>query len=168
MSYAEPTDILARYDYRTIADLVNDYNVRPTEEQLLTDPNLQACLDDASGMIDSAIFVSNKYSSADLEALTDQDQAFLLRLNCDLAWGLLNRRRGYDIEKIKQYQEALEWLDRIRKGDRVFAVAGNESAGNPSSAFPSYATYQALKLVRDVSKLYPLRRPQQTFPGTNE
>jgi phage gp36-like protein len=160
MSYATTADLLKRVDSRVLGDLVSDSNVRVDPTSLLTDANIQAALDDASGLINSAVLVSEKYQPSDLAGLTGVDQAYLLRLTCNLAYGLLVLRRGQSVEKLEQYQEALKTLEMLRSGERVFAVAANEEAGLPQAQFPSAAVYQNLDLMRDKSKVFPTRRSQ--------
>jgi hypothetical protein len=103
--------MLKPYDSRLLGDLVTDTGQRVQPYALLADPNLQAALDDAAGMIDAAVFVNNRYASVDLAGLTGQDLAFLLRLNSDLALILLMQRRGSDaVSKLPQYSWCMEWL----------------------------------------------------------
>lgn len=165
MSYAAPADFLKRYDYRILGQLVTDTGTAVTPTALLNDPNLQAALDDASGMIDSAVLVSNRYGIADLTALTGQDQAFLLRLTCDLAFVLLQERRGaVDVKDLPQYQATMQTLQWLRNGERIFAVPQNELDGNPTYEFVSVQKYADLDLARDeAGRFFPLRREQQ-FP----
>jgi hypothetical protein len=46
---------MLRYDQGTIGDLINHAGQRQMPPQILTGPVVQACLDDASGMINSAV-----------------------------------------------------------------------------------------------------------------
>jgi phage gp36-like protein len=161
MSYASPSDFLKRYDARVLGDLVGDSGVRVDPSALLQNVNVQAALDDASGMIDSAVLVAQKYTPDELAALTGVDAAFLIRIVCNLAFGLLTMRRGQPTEQIEQYKEALAALELLRSGERVFNVLANEEAGNPSASFPSFSVYSNLQLMRDVAKVFPVRRDQR-------
>lgn len=160
-SYALPEDFLRRYDARILGDLVNDNNISVDATSLLTNLNLQAALDDASGQVNSAVLVANKYSPAELQALDGIDREYLVRLVCNLAYGLLVMRRGLPSDKLPQYDEALETLKLLRSGERVFAVLANQDAGNPQASFPSFTVYSNLQLMRDVSKYFPVRRDQR-------
>lgn len=160
MSYATPSDLLARYDARVLGDVVGDNNLRIDSTALLTNVNVQAALDDASGMINSAVLVAQKYSPLDLAAMTGVDKALLLRHVCNLAYGLLTMRRGLPVDKLDQFKMSMEALDKLRSGERVFGVPANEEAGNPQASFPSFSTYNNLKLMRDVSRYFPVRRDQ--------
>lgn len=140
-AYATPAQLLARYDARRIGDLVADpapgsttSRVSPTA--LLTDVNLAAALGDAAGMIDSAILKGGRYTPqdlADLAALSsgaDNSYQLLIRVNCDLAYGLLIRRRGLKVEdSAPGYLEALQTLQRLSDGDLVFNLSAVIAAG---------------------------------------
>lgn len=160
-SYATSQDFIKRYDARVLGGLVGDNGDPVTGLSLLSNANLQAALDDASGMIDAAVLVAEKYSPSDLTNLTGTSQAYLIRITCNLAFGLLSMRRGQPTEEIAQYQEAVETLSQLRNGERVFAVAANEEAGLPDAQFPSASVYSNLQLMRDVAKNFPVRRNQR-------
>jgi phage gp36-like protein len=159
--YATATDLTKRFDARVIGDLVNDQNTRVDPTSLATNANVLAALDDATSIINSAVLVANRYDVDDLAAMKDIDAALLIRLTCNLAYGLLVMRRGQSVEKLDPYQDALKMLDHLRAGDRVFNIAGNEDAGNVQGSFPSSSVYSSLQLIRDVSKVFPVRRNQQ-------
>lgn len=163
MSYAAPQDMLNRYDARILGDIVSDVGVRVPPAALLTNVVLQAALDSGAGQIDQACFVGQRYNSAQLGALTGQDQAVLFQLNCDLAYVILRKRRGQIVDKMSQYVESEKILDHLRQGDRIFAVPANEAAGLPSAQFPSMQQYAQLNLMRDYasSRYFTRRRPQQ-------
>lgn len=135
MSYAVPSDFLARYDNNRLGQLVRDDGTAASSTDLLTDPNLQAMLDDASGMIDAACLAGGKYFPADLTGLTGTGKALLLRLNCDLAYGLLVLRRGFTEEEASRlapgFKLALQLLDKLREGSIVFNVTAAIKAGEP-------------------------------------
>lgn len=147
MSYAQPSDLIARYDARRLGDLVKDDGTRATASALLTDTNLQAALDDASGMIDAACQRGQRYTPTDLTnvaagsdplnpslSLTNS-QKLLIRLTCDLAYGLLVGRRAFSASdtnsQAPRYAEALKLLDLLEQGEWVFTTAGALAAGIP-------------------------------------
>ena len=113
MSFAQPTDMLARYDYRVIAQLVTDTGIPATVDELLTDPNLLASLADASGEILMSAQIGNRYTEADLNNLTEISQAYLIRLTCDLSLYFLIIRRGTDVEDYPQAANAQKILALI-------------------------------------------------------
>lgn len=126
MSYATIADFKLRYDIRRIGDLVNDDETRATSAELDSSTTLQACLDDAHSMIDSACLLGKRYTADDLSGLTGTDAALLKRICCDLAYGLLVRRRGFtegEVSKLAPgYGEAVAILRQLRLGELVFVV----------------------------------------------
>ena len=171
MPYASPDDMLLRYDARTIGDLVNDNNNRQTPTQLQTNAALLAALSSASGEINSATLYGERYTVLELQSLTGDDQEFLTALNCDLAFGRLNLRRGNDPAKFPAFIQAKELLERLRQGSLLFNVAGDVATGVVAEEFPSYTTYATVNLVRDFTRgrFFPVRRYQQgTSGGTND
>lgn len=166
MSYSSPSDILARYDSRSLGDLCSDSGTRLTPTQLLTDTNLQAALDDASGLVNSAAVYGQRYTPAELAALTDVDLALLKRLVCDLAFAYLVGRRGNDPEAYQSTKQAQDMLERIKQGQRLFAVPGEIAAGLEDINFPSIVDYTTINLLRDatLNRYYPTRRQQTKAP----
>lgn len=162
MSYATPADLLVRYDARLLGDLVQDANVRLTSAQLLTDANVIAALLDASGLIESACFVGQRYTSANLNGLTGNSLGLIKRLTCDFAFAFLRMRRGYDYEQFPLVKESYKLLDRLRLGERVFDVAEVEAKGNPTSNVISLATILAQNKVSTQFHFFPLIYPIST------
>ena len=134
MSYATPADMLARYDARRLGDLVEDAGTRVTASGLASDPNLQAALDDAAGMIDASLLRGGRYLPTDLTGLAPASSSWklLLRLNCDLAYGLLLARR--DLASTRQVDLAFALLDKLAEGSLIFgAVQAAVTAGKPQN-----------------------------------
>lgn len=130
MSYAAGSDMVKRYDVRRLGDLVSDTGTRVVDPT--TDPNLQAALDDAAGLIDAALLRGGRYQPADLSGLpaNSSSQALLFRINCDLAYGLLLQRR--DLTAPKQVEVAYGLLDRLAEGSMIFgAVQAAVNSGQP-------------------------------------
>lgn len=134
MSYASPGDIQSRYDVRRLGELVKDDGTRATPTQLNSDITLQAMLDDASGLIDSAILIGHRYDPADLALMTGTAKAVLVRLCSDLAYGLLVMRRGYSEQEATRlapgFGLALKMLDRLRTGEMIFNISSAIEAGH--------------------------------------
>lgn len=132
MSYAIPSDIMTRYDVRRLGELVRDDNTRLTPGQLATDPILQMSLDDGTSLINAAILRGQKYKVPDLMALAGVDRALLLRINSDLAYGFLIRRRGYTEAEIGSlapgFKGAQSLLQLLEEGSLVFNVPANIQA----------------------------------------
>jgi phage gp36-like protein len=146
-SYATGTDFLKRFDARTTGDLCSDDGNRVPPALLLTDPNLLAALSDASGVINSAIFQGNRYQASDIAQLTDVDLSLLIRLCCNLAFGLLMMRRGNDVTGVPQYQEALRVLEQLKKGERIFNIQSAKDAGTGQAEFLSPIAKQNTNLI---------------------
>lgn len=165
MSYAIPSDLLARYDVNTVGDLVNDNNQRQTPTQLATNVNLLTALSNAAGVINSAALFSERYTVAQLQALTGDDLAFLVGINCDIAMGRLALRRSNDPAKFPAYVEAMELLEHLRTGHNIFNVPGIQ--GVTASEFPSFTTYSQVNLLRDacLNRYFPIRRFQNQAVG---
>ena len=171
MNYATSADFAARYDVRLLGDLISDSGNRVGQNSLATNPNLLAILADASGLINSALLVSQMYAVADLVSLSTStdtnyaaDKAYLARLTCDLAFGLLNLRRGIvNYPQAAQYKEAQEILAKIKAGERVFNIPANVDSGLPQTDFQDFNSIVALDLLRDQAtpNFFPLRRTQQ-------
>jgi phage gp36-like protein len=133
MPYATAQNMLDRYDNRRLGQLVRDDGTEATSTQLLSDTILAAALSDAASILNSAIFRGNRYLPTDLAALTGDDQALLIRVNCDLAFGLLHRRRGFTQSEIETlapgYKDAVLLMGRLELGDAIFNTTTAPGAG---------------------------------------
>lgn len=131
MAYATADDLLTRYDSRRVADLVSDTGARSVYPN--SSPVVAVVLEDASGMIDAACRVAKRYTTADLNSLTGSTKSLLVRLTCDLAFGLLVARRGYSAQDQKvmapQTEAANALLEQLRTGERIFDDAEVANAG---------------------------------------
>lgn len=154
MSYATPADLKLRYDARRLGDLVKDDNTRATAGDLDSNLNVQAALDDAQGMVDAAVLAGARYSTVDLAALTGTNKAFLLRINCDLAYGFLILRRGFTDSEMSKlapgYAQAVKTLELLRTGERVFDIEANIEAGTLDKVVLS----KNITLVSAASRLF--------------
>jgi len=158
-AYATPAQLRLYKDLRLVGDLVLDNGTREgtTGAQDVDAVILQA-LNWASGEIESACLVANKYQPADLNALTGMSQASLVGLCCDLAfWKLLGRR--YPTMAItEEYRSAMEKLDRLRLGERIFGIQANMDAGLPSDKFVQQADIDRANLNTTIACRYYGRR----------
>lgn len=160
-SYATPADLLKRYDARDIGDLASDTGTQVSTGSIPTDANVLAALADASGDIESALLAGNRYTTADLAAVTGNTASKLIRLTCDIAMGyLLSRRPGYDPERLKAFREQNHFmLERLRKGENVFDLTAQKDAGVIERATPTAVDVSKLNLMRDrTQNYYPARR----------
>ena len=165
MSYAIPADMLARYDARRLGDLVNDDSTRASTGALSTNANLQAALDDASGMLDAAIQRGQRYSPTDIANLIAaggsptnplyNSYKLLVRICCDLAYGLLVGRRAYNATdtaaQAPRYVEALRQLQLLENGEWIFVTQGALAAGVP---VPTVQLSSQIGLLSSISRLF--------------
>lgn len=132
MAYASVTDWLARCDTQIVGDLVTDDDpeteerIRPTRDELLTNDNALALLDDASGQIDAALNAGKRYTPAQLAALVGNSLSHLKRITCTIATALgFERRPGRVNQEIADsYREkADKYLIDMQSGKNVFGLA---------------------------------------------
>ena len=149
-SYATPAQMKERFDVRILGDLVTDTDTRVSAANLLTDTNLQAALDDASGEIEAALLQGKRYTTADLEGLSGNSAKYLARLTCEIAFGLLwERRPWYERDgREAAIERSKKALDLLRKGEHVFDVDGVKEAGVPSVEGPSRVELKNQNLLR--------------------
>lgn len=160
MSFASPTDFLQRYDARIVGDLVADDGTQVSPSGLTSDLNLQAALDDASGDIESACLVGERYTPDDLAALTDNSLSLLKRICCDVAMAFLLRRRPSNDpdNDAARLELAEKILDRLRTGEQVFYRGdGVDQAGVAVTTGPTTMQLQCLNTIR--------RRTQNYYPA---
>lgn len=148
MPYAVPTDLATFFDVTVIADLASDDGTPSAD--YTTDANVLAALSAASGQVNAAVMVGNIYVAADLAALVGDDLQLLKEIVCQLAMAKLIRRRPekYGSEAYQKYVEDAEsYLDRLRKGERLFNLPAQEAAGLPEVDGPTIVTVNRLNLI---------------------
>lgn len=154
-AYAAYSDMIAFADERTVKDLLSDdgnYAGDPT-----TDTKLLALLQAASGAVEAAAGYSNLYDPDALAALVGNSQQLLKSLVCQLTMVLLVRRRPekYGSEYWQAIRkEAEEYLDRLRKGERLFDDSTKREAGLPSVDGPTAVDYRNLNLIQSRTRNY--------------
>lgn len=162
MAYAAASDLIARKDSRVLGDLVSDDDTRVAEGSLAANTYVTAALDDASGDIDAALLVGNRYTAADLSGLTGNSLALLKRITCEIAmFHLLGRRPEINADTWEHYAKVREnLLEPLRRGDAVFGdIEASRNAGAPDVDGPSTDDYNDLNLIRDrVTGYFPRRR----------
>lgn len=137
---------LQTYDWRLVAknildgDTASSSAAPPTKGELESNSRsgliLSRFLEQASEMTMAAAAVGNRYSVSDL---TTYGGELLVRIVCDLAIGLILKRRGRALSDqdalSRSYQESLEYLEQLRRGERIFfAAPGVPEAGVPATA----------------------------------
>lgn len=159
MAIVTPAIMTSFFDETIVADLVSDDGL-PVPD-LTTDAKLLKVLEAAEGRLESACTVASIYTPTELAALTGTSLALAQEIISSLAMAALLRRRGtakYS-EISERVQECEEFLDRLRKGERIFG--GNQDAieaGLPEVDGPTVAVYERLNLLPDRTKhFYPNR-----------
>lgn len=152
-------DMTARYDVRMLLRLSFDDEVRHTESELPTSPIMKAAVDDAYGELKAAITVANMYTPEQLERLTPESLALAKRIVCELALAFLYSRRGGEsretVDRLRQGVE--EYLDRLRKGERLFSIVesdAKEKAGQPSLVAPTALQLRNLNNITARAEVY--------------
>lgn len=162
MSYATPAEFLQRFDARIFGDVVSDEDTPVTPQQLLDDPNLQAALDDASGDIEAACLVGERYTPDDLAGLTGNSLFHLKRICCDIAAAYLLRRRPSDNPEADdaRLELAEKHLMKLRTGENVFWRGDDaDQAGTVDTTGPSTVQLDNLNTIRSrTQNYYPARQ----------
>lgn len=135
-SYALQADFTVRYDWRSAAQLLSDTETTLTQAQVEASATLLTLLEEASGEVESATLVSNRYvlndTQNDLDDLTGNSLEHLKGIVCTLAAEKLYRRRPDLLAKIApQVEAAREQLDLLRHGERIFGTVEHAAAGLP-------------------------------------
>lgn len=147
-AYATYDDLTAFSDEGTVKDLLSDDGNYAGDPR--TDTKLLAIMQAASGQVEAACGVSNLYTPLDLTALTGNTLYLLKLLVCSLGMVSLVRRRPekYGSEYWQAIRkEAEDYLDRLRRGERLFDDSNKRAAGLPSVDGPSAIDYQNLNLL---------------------
>jgi hypothetical protein len=164
--YCTPANFLVYHDWKLVASLVrDDESDLPTKADLLDDGTdagemVVAFLMAASGELESACQVAARYSPADLAALTGAGAARLSKLVADLAFWRLSQRRqpnAADPKNVPGAVQALEDLDRLRDGERIFPFVESADAGLPSVSDPDLSQ-QANPLIQEASPYFGTHR----------
>ncbi len=134
-AYATPSDLIVFRDFRIMAQWILDDNTIPDVSSFLASSVVSQCLLAATGEIETAASVGGRYSREDLAALNGAALVKLKQLCCDIAFGMLARRRLATIQRgdISGLEEAYDLLDKLKKGERIFPFVETESAGNIST-----------------------------------
>lgn len=139
--FATNQNVLDRYDGRFIGLNINDDGTAATIANLLdlTTPNpaavrLQNLIGDASEFLLSAASVSARYSVNDLLTYGGN---MLINITSGLAMGPILKRRSRPVTSNKQisdgYSEAMQYIEQLRRGDRIFALVPNVPASGLSA-----------------------------------
>lgn len=154
-------DMIARYDLRMLLRLCfeDSQDVRHYEPELAECPILNAALEDAKGAVKAAVEVAGNYNTYDMEHLTPESVSLFKRIVCELAISYLYGRRGAEsIKSVMEVRQASEeYLDRIRKGERLFVVAqsnAKQEAGQPELVSPDAVRLEGLNNITHRANVY--------------
>jgi hypothetical protein len=154
-AYADYNDLIAFSDERTVLDLLSDTGDYVGDAS--ADAKLLTLLAAASGQIEAACGVSDLYKPDDLAIMTGNSLALLKQLVAALTMVALVRRRPekYGSEYWQSVRtETEEYLDRLRKGERLFDDPAKRAAGLPTIDGPTAVGYQNLNLLPSRTRNY--------------
>jgi hypothetical protein len=160
-SYCPVEHFLKRYDRRTVADFVCYDNTDRNDviAGLATNDVLLTMLRDASGMVEAACLMSRRYTPADLAALTGVTAHLLCRLVADLAMGLLIQfKPNLNVPYPASYQVALDTLERLSRGERIFSTVEHAQAGVVESVVETPRDVDNRNMVTKISDRFFGRR----------
>ena len=164
-AFATATDMIARYDSRTLGDLVADDGARVPEGALASDSKMTAALNSATGELKAALLQGERYTVTELESLTAESQAFLVDLTCRVAFWRLWSRKPYSqsFDGVRQVakSEYTDALEMLRTGAHVFELDDQIQAGHPKVDTITRAEIREHNLVVDIARngrFYPRRR----------
>jgi len=162
-AYADASDMIARYDSRTLGELVKDDGQREEEVDLATNGKMTTALSTATGHVNAACLRGNRYTVAELEALTGESAEYLNDIVCAQAFWILWRRRPYGDDALRKAakEEADVAVDQLRSGDMVFDITAQKDAGIPQIDTIARATISSeWEMVVDKARprFYPRRR----------
>lgn len=150
-AYLSVADFLARKDERSVAQWASDDPQNPVSvANLPANANVQAAIDAACGMLESAVLRSGRYSVADLQALQGMSLEYMKKILSDIAmYNLIGRRPGPAPPEtaLSSYEEAIKALNDLSDGIRIFAFREAELAGVSSTKKFSTIDYQANNLI---------------------
>lgn len=163
MAFATAAQFVLRYDVRRIGQILSDSGTPVESGSISGNATITALLDDASAEILMACRAGKRYTQADLEALAvDADTLKanqIIGLTCALAWGKLVQRRGYPEEELNMlaapYREAIQTLERLRRGELIFDIDGVDNAGvEVTGNLPLNNTLKDKLLSRQASRYF--------------
>lgn len=159
-AYATAADMIARYDVRTIGDLVFDDGTAADSSDISSSSVVTAALDDAAGEIEAALLRGGRYTRADLQSLTGNSLSYLKRINCKLAfWYLWERRPAWDNDQYEQSKaDARRVIQQLASGQEIFDLDKVVDAGTPMVTAPTQAEFDRRNLpIERFSRFYPPR-----------
>lgn len=135
--YFSAQDFFNRFNITLACQLCSDDPSQPIDTtSIYTNSKLIAAISDACGQMEAALFVGERYGSADLSALTGVSQQYMFRILSDIAAYNLWSLRGASSPPesvVKGYERAQELLHRLSDGENIFSFAEVGQAGIPET-----------------------------------
>ncbi len=170
--YCDAEAFLTRFDWRPIAQLMNDGNSNAVTRAMLVDTatteggRLNEILMDCSGEIEASALLGGKYSPTDLQSLTGAGLAYLKRLICDIAIGRCYERRPGTNPWAQATLTARQLLNAIASGEAIF---GTQQAVDASHLSISPDTPQKVQnrqgMVVQAQGYFGVRGNRQLYTG---
>jgi hypothetical protein len=161
-AYCDGPTFVIFHDWRTAGDLLVDDDTRLADATAVaSSATLATLLLAASGEVEAACLVSGRYTPDDLNALTGSTQAFLQKLVADLAyWRMMQRRwPDADVANVPGAKSALEMLDRLRLGERIFGLQEVADAGLAEEVemAPAGSAYEQNRVSVEANRFFGAR-----------
>lgn len=131
-SYCEASAFCDRYDWRTLAQYLSDTDTPLASRNDVEDSTiLEILLKEASGMVEAAAMLGERYSPDDLSSLTGNSKELLCRIVSDLTIGkVIQRRPDLTSPPFKGVQDAMEFLGALSRGELIFGFEETSDAGH--------------------------------------
>lgn len=154
------SDLTARKDARTIADLISDSGSPVAESAVPNHPKVIVALEDAEGEVVGNLQAFGRYTIASLSLLTGSAQSFLKRVIAEIAMiNLIVRRPDLSSEDLERHERIRsQWLERLQQGNMILADENtDDSASRVSIDGATLGETADLNMVRDRSRYFPTR-----------
>jgi len=138
-AYISPAEFLKRADPRIVVKLCTDDIANPaTTASLTTNDYLLAALRDASGLLESAVLLGERYSVDDLTSLANPSSqtnatGLFYRILSDIAMAHLYELRpemAPSPSMSARIERASRWLDELSNGRKIFGLQEVAEAGH--------------------------------------
>jgi hypothetical protein len=149
------SDLAKRFDVRDIQELVVDDDIDASIVDITTDTIVSEMLDDARGEVVAALRRSGRYNDADLEALSDENAAYLKRIVCEIAMlHLLRRRPRFSPGTLDAYEKIRAGhLKDLQDGNSILSPTdATELAGRVNMHAPTVGQWNTVNMAVDLCR----------------
>lgn len=170
-TYCTVAQFLIRVDARTVADLISDTGSRLDTSSLTSNTTLAALLKAASGEVEAAALVGERYTPDDLRAIADAATAtnateLLADVVAGLAlWKVMRRRPDPNRPMPELTREALGFLEKLTGGERIFGTVEASRAGRLTSEVETATQVEARQGMVVIMGRYFGRRGDRSDPA---